>query len=123
MRRLLRQLLPSSVRLPGYLLLPPVLLLLAPGLSACLSATTGRSAAASGAVVPLQIAADPPDVEIYLDGEYRGELARWRDRTLPVAPGPHRIELRREGYFPLRREIEVGPDGASFKATLRRLPP
>lgn len=58
-----------------------------------------------------------------MDDAYRGELTRWRGGVLPVAPGLHRLELRCPGYFPLLRTIDVGPEGASFRAQLRALPP
>ena len=82
-------------------------------------AVTRLPAAPEGARrVPLQIVATPPDVEVFLDDEYQGELARWNDSIIPVAVGEHRLELRRAGYFPLRRLIQVGPAGSRLTVTL-----
>jgi len=99
----------------------PLLLALALATGSCLIVPAPPSPPPA-AVVPLYLAADPPDVEIYLDGQYMGQLDRWRDATLPTTPGVHRLELRRAGYFPLRRTIEVGPQGTSLAATLRKYP-
>ena len=97
-------------------------LALALACSACLGGGPSSTPPRPSGPVPLQISSDPPGVELFLDGRYMGELERWRGGVLPVPPGQHRLELVRKGYFPLKRMIEVGPEGKSLKARLRRDP-
>lgn len=51
----------------------------------------------------VRIAASPPDAELWIDGERRGEARQ----TLDLPAVPHRIEIRKTGYRP--HEVTVTP--------------
>lgn len=55
----------------------------------------------------LVIDATPPAPKVFVDGEYMGTLDRWRDQMLPLIAGEHRLELRAEGYYPHREDLNV----------------
>lgn len=58
----------------------------------------------------LVIACEPPDASIYVDDEYIGDLHRWRDGTVPLPPGEHRIALQREGFYTYRIDLTLKAD-------------
>lgn len=45
---------------------------------------------------PVRIVADPPDAEVYVDGELRGSAGQ----TLELLAAAQQIEIRRDGYMP-----------------------
>ncbi len=103
--------------------MPRVLLVavaVAGGLLGCAHQPQGMSTAPQ--LVPLQIDAVPAQVEVFVDGASYGELQRWRGATLLLPAGPHRLELRSPGHFPLRRDLDLPPQGLALRATLRALP-
>lgn len=64
----------------------------------------GRAGGAGGA---LSIRVQPPDAEVLIDGE-RWELAAGESRiVVQVTGGPHRVEIRKEGYRPYEMTVEV----------------
>ena len=62
------------------------------------------------AAEPLRLAIEssPPGAIVYLDGVVVGATPY----AGPVVPGPHRVELRMEGYRPHVHELRVEPEGA-----------
>ena len=88
--------------------LSSVALALALALSAC-----AHRAAASEQAAPLTI--EVPDVdldaEVFVDGNYVGQVKALRvPETGPIllAPGTHRVEVRKPGRFPVQRTVTVG---------------
>ncbi|MCP3980002.1 MAG: PEGA domain-containing protein [bacterium] len=70
----------------------------------------------------LRIRATPSDAAVYLDGEFLAradELAKLHG-ALPVARGPHTIEIVRPGYGPVTRRVEVGDEPLSVEVELER---
>ena len=65
----------------------------------------GRLGAETGVIV---LAVEPSDAELFVDGEYRGRIDRWVHQRVPVAPGHHRVEIRRKGYVSERFDLVVG---------------
>jgi PEGA domain-containing protein len=61
----------------------------------------------SGAGVSFEIT--PVDADVYVDGTYVGRVASFGplSQPLPVAPGRHLIEIRREGYQTLSFDADV----------------
>ncbi len=50
------------------------------------------------------------DAEVYVDGNYVGQVSALSDPEtgdLALAPGTHRVELRKPGRFPVQRTIVV----------------
>ena len=77
-------------------------------LSAC-----AHRAATSDQAAPLAI--EVPDVdldaEVFVDGNYVGQVKALRvPETGPIllAPGTHRVEVRKPGRFPVQRTVTVG---------------
>lgn len=58
----------------------------------------------------LVIECEPSDASIYVDGEYVGDINRWRDGTVPLPPGAHRIALQREGFYTYRIDLTLKAD-------------
>jgi len=73
----------------------------------------------------LKVRAQPEDAAVYLDGEYlgmAGELVRLHG-AIPVATGPHKLEIVRPGYASDARTIDVGGDAvAQVDVALERAP-
>jgi len=61
----------------------------------------------------LQVNSEPPGASVYVDGTYRGTTPL----TLTLPPGTHTVEVRKEGYQPVKRTIEVAP-GEEKRITL-----
>jgi hypothetical protein len=71
--------------------------------------------------VPLHVSARPADADVFVDDVFVGAVNQLRGRV-PVAPGAHRVEIRREGYYRHYADVEV-PDtkgGARLEVDLRR---
>lgn len=73
------------------------------GVGAC--ATKGAS---SDLVV--QVPDTDRDAEVFVDGNYVGQVEAISDpgKRIKLAPGPHRVEVRKPGRFPVQRTVEVG---------------
>lgn len=81
--------------------------LLALGLTlapACKRAETG------GTMLRLEAPAEDADAEVYVDGLYVGQVGSLDaagTEGLQLAPGMHRLEIRKPGRFPVQRTIAV----------------
>jgi hypothetical protein len=62
----------------------------------------GREPAAS----MLEIATTTTDADVWVDGEYVGQVAAVSGQVR-LAPGVHRVEVRKPGHFPVQRTIRV----------------
>lgn len=78
-----------------------------------------RAARASKAHLRLKIS--PTDAQIYIDEKYQGIVARWRDGVVPIEPGRRRLELRAEGHYTERFDLNVG-DHEELEITLEMEP-
>lgn len=56
-------------------------------------------------LVGVELRCEPDDALVYVDDQYRGSARVLASRTLMVPEGPHRVEIRRDGYFPHFVEI------------------
>ena len=54
----------------------------------------------------LELKVEPKTTEVYVDGEYRGEVGKWGGGMLPVTPGPHRVKLQADGYITRRWDMD-----------------
>ncbi len=70
-------------------------------------ACAGRTRAAE---LVLHAPPEDQDAEVYVDGHYVGQVgAILRPGTrIRLAPGVHRVEIRKPGRYPLQRTVEVG---------------
>lgn len=55
----------------------------------------------------LELRVEPKTAEVYVDGEYRGKVDRWVERTVPLDPGDHRVKLVADGYMTRRLDVAV----------------
>lgn len=66
------------------------------------------------------------DAEVYVDGYYAGTVDDFDDlgQRLTLEQGPHRIELRRDGFEPVSFEVNVEPGRTiTYRTQLRPLAP
>lgn len=84
--------------------------LAAVGLGLLLVASTGcRRGQAGSALVVLTDEADQ-DADVYVDGNYVGQVGELQNATtgsLRLAPGVHRVEIRKPGRFPVQKTVRV----------------
>ena len=55
----------------------------------------------------LVVRAQPPNSEIWIDGELWGSLAGLAEITIHLAAGTHEVEVRSEGYQGFRTTVEI----------------
>jgi len=71
----------------------------------------------------LKLKVKPRDAEVLVDGYFAGQVDDYDGafQKLHLEPGPHRIEIRLEGYEPLSFEVRILPDKTiTYKGDLRR---
>lgn len=73
------------------------------------SAHTKRGEAARTAL--LQLVVSPDQAEVYIDEQYYGEVARWRDGVIALTPGDHQVELRASGHLTERFDVRMYDGG------------
>ncbi len=78
---------------------------------ACLCAC--RPAPGRGATLQIATVAADADADVWVDGNYIGRVIDLGKSTgaIKLAPGKHRVEVRKPGRFPVQRTIEV--DGSA----------
>lgn len=65
----------------------------------------GRSEVAS--VLEIQVVDEADlDADVWVDGQYIGQVAAVSGH-LKLAPGVHRVEVRKPGHFPVQRTLRV----------------
>jgi hypothetical protein len=66
---------------------------------------------------------DVPAANVFVDDYYLDHAAKWLGRTMSLRPGPHRVELVADGYYPAYEEPTVPERGfVRLGVHLRRLP-
>ncbi len=60
----------------------------------------------------LEIATETRDADVWVDGEYIGQVAAVSGK-LRLAPGVHRVEVRKPGRFPVQRTVRVDKQGGT----------
>lgn len=73
----------------------------------------------------LRIKVKPREADVFVDGYFAGQVDDFDGvfQRLKVDPGPHRIEIREEGYEPLMFEVRIQPDRTvTYKGELERAP-
>ncbi|MEZ4453800.1 MAG: hypothetical protein R3B09_30370 [Nannocystaceae bacterium] len=58
----------------------------------------------------IQVAEPDRDAEVFVDGNYVGQVKALEVKStgpLLLAPGVHRVEVRKPGRFPVQRTVEV----------------
>jgi hypothetical protein len=73
----------------------------------------------------LRIKVKPRDAEVFVDGYFAGRVDEFDGvfQSLKMEPGPHRIEIRGEGYEPLFFDVRIQPDRKiTYDGELQPLP-
>jgi len=69
-----------------------------------------RPAVGTGAPLSIEVPSEDADADVYVDGNYVGQVgsltAAGAD-PLVLAPGVHRLEVRKPGRFPVQRTVRV----------------
>ncbi len=58
----------------------------------------------------LRLEVEPSHATLYVDETYSGQVDAWRDQTLVLRAGMHRVELVAEGFLSQRFDIQIEPD-------------
>ena len=60
----------------------------------------------------LRLKVKPRDASVYVDGYYAGRVDEFDGvfQRLKMDSGPHRIEIRQDGYEPLNFEVRIQPN-------------
>lgn len=69
-----------------------------------------RPAPGTGAPLAIEVPEADSDADVYVDGNYVGQvgsLTAAGAEPLVLAPGVHRLEVRKPGRFPVQRTIRV----------------
>jgi hypothetical protein len=83
-----------------------------------------RQTPQSGATLQLTVAPEDRDADVWVDGNYIGTVNDLQGRAtgpLQLAPGAHRVEVRKTGRFPVQRTVNVvagGPSSVAIEAEL-----
>ena len=71
----------------------------------------GCPAKSTGTTLRIQVPEADRDADLYVDGHYVGQVSALGEEPVgPVllAPGVHRVEVRKAGRFPVQRTVRVG---------------
>lgn len=66
----------------------------------------------------IEIRCAPKDVDVYIDGRYRGRLDGYAQSVIRVPAGLRRIKLARRGYYPQYFVVEASAEAVRFKTHL-----
>lgn len=83
-----------------------------------------RPSVGTGATLRIQAPEEDRDADVYVDGNYVGQvnaLSAAGVEGLQLAPGVHRVEIRKAGRFPVQRTVKVdksGPKEVTVEAEL-----
>jgi hypothetical protein len=73
----------------------------------------------------LRLKVRPRAASVYVDGYYTGRVDDFDGifQSLPLEPGPYRIEIRADGYAPHAFDVRILPDRTlTYSATLEPIP-
>jgi hypothetical protein len=73
----------------------------------------------------LRLKVKPSDAEVFVDGYYAGVVDEFDNafQHLDIDSGPHRIEIREEGFEPLTFEVRILPGRTvTYRGELKKIP-
>jgi hypothetical protein len=73
----------------------------------------------------MRLKVKPREASVYVDGYFAGQVDDFDGvfQRLHIESGPHRIEIRADGYEPLSFEVRIQPDRKlTYQGELRKLP-
>ncbi len=81
---------------------------------ACSKNSGGEGTQAPGSsALSIAIAEGDRDAELWVDGNYVGVIGEFEDPRVGaplLAPGVHRVEVRKPGRFPVQKTVEIPSD-------------
>jgi hypothetical protein len=70
----------------------------------------------------LRLDVDPDTAQVFIDGLYAGEVSDFRRGGRPIGAGPHRVEIRADGFDGITFDVGVPSDDmVSYRRTLSRM--
>lgn len=71
----------------------------------------------TGATLQIVTVAADADADVWVDGNYIGRVGDLGANTgaIKLAPGKHRVEVRKPGRFPVQRTVEVDGSAPSIR--------
>ena len=87
--------------------------------------TSPQSAYSSNDEGALRLKVRPREAEVFVDGYFVGVVDDFDGifQRLHVDSGPHRIEVRAQGYEPLAFEVRITPDHTTtYQGEMKRIP-
>ena len=91
----------------AHLHIRPLAALLPLLLAACPGCHTGGSEMRPRPLGGLLIRCEPSDALVYVDDHLEGNASRLAEQALAVPEGVHRVEIRKDGFFPHFAEVTV----------------
>jgi hypothetical protein len=89
----------------------------------CQGCPTGTPTQGPRPLGGLVVRCQPADAMVYVDDHLEGSASSFSRRPLALALGFHRVEMRREGYFPHFAEVTLVAGGHErLEVQLRREP-
>jgi hypothetical protein len=79
-------------------------------LVALVSASACRPAPERTTTLTIETPEPDVDADVYIDGHYVGQVSDLFDRPVRLAPGVHRVEIRKPGRFPVQRTVRIERD-------------
>ena len=70
----------------------------------------------TGAMLKIEAPQADQDADVYVDGNYVGQVSKLGAAGtggLKLAPGVHRVEIRKPGRFPVQKTLRVPTKGAT----------
>jgi predicted small secreted protein len=83
-------------------------------LAALVALAACRTQTGPGATLHVTTAPEDRDADVYIDGNYIGRVGDLEREGMPkpkLAPGSHRVEVRKAGRFPVQRTVRVAAGG------------
>lgn len=80
----------------------------------CTTAAGCRTTSGPGATLQVTTVPEDADADVFVDGNYIGRVADLQQRGSPalqLAPGTHRVEVRKAGRFPVQRTLRIAAGG------------
>ena len=66
--------------------------------------------------IPITIISDPENADVFIDGKYMGSGRRFETTT-----GVHNLELKKEGFKTIQKEIEVSEAHTLFEYKMEKI--
>jgi hypothetical protein len=66
----------------------------------------------------LRVECQPVHAEIFVDDQFHGEIARYRDGVIPLTVGPHRVAIKARRHYSWYGVVEISTRPVHLAVTL-----